>query len=296
MDDVTQQVNLIVESLLENESLTSNLDDTAAQVLLNWGIASTERIVRGVVGLTTVEAEQVMYQQLRATRRLMRYINRWVPTRHEMTPQKNLSKLEQITQQAAIIYPDNTLPDESRLSAFIEQSSAYSPEQTITELRRLVEEPPSRSLDDDITSNDLLDAEPSQKQEELIASSEEDELMGHDESISEEQLSDDSAKEEGQSNNHDSNSALKEPTDSKEITQIEPSSDETESPLSPDDVTPDEVSIHLSEQAPTTQALTYQYPVVYKDPQSTGLWGVVMNVVRSMTSAYHKLFSLEGHS
>lgn len=296
MDDVTQQVNLIVESLLENESLTSNLDDAAAQVLLDWGIASTERIVRGVVGLTNVEAEQVMYQQLRATRGLMRYINRWVPTRHDMTPQKSLTKLEQITQQVAIIYPDHTLPDEAQLTLFIEQSSAYTAEQTITELRRLVEEPPSRLLDDDTTSNDLFDLHrPSQKEEELIASDQKDELMGHDESISEEELSDETAKED-QSDNESSNSTSKEPTDSKEINELESADDETEYLRGDDEVTPDEENIHSSEEVRTAESKTYQYPVVYEEPQPTGLWGVVMNVVRSMTSAYHKLFSVEGHS
>jgi len=44
MDELTRRAQDLAESILENESLTADLDDAAAKVLIDWGVACAEII------------------------------------------------------------------------------------------------------------------------------------------------------------------------------------------------------------------------------------------------------------
>lgn len=141
MDEFDRRVHRAVQSILENESLTADLDDPAAQVLLDWGIACAEGIAGDSVGLDDDEARDFISSRLRATRRLMRRVRRWVIKQAEMDAGARAALLDQIMEQAAVVYRDFAPPDDDRRAAFLRRSLApavHAP-QMIAHLRALVE-------------------------------------------------------------------------------------------------------------------------------------------------------------
>jgi hypothetical protein len=129
MDPVSRRASRAAESILENESLTANLDDAAAQVLIDWGIDSAEMIAQYTVGLDDPEAEEVMAPRLRALRQLMRLVNQAIPDLERSQREKDKgyqdvkNSLDKITEQAAIIYgPDFSPPTQEQQEAFLERN------------------------------------------------------------------------------------------------------------------------------------------------------------------------------
>lgn len=142
VDELAQRVNRAAESILENERLTADLDDEAAKVLLDWGITCAEMIAHSTTGLNDSEAAKVMSPRLRATRRLMRLVNRWVANRPEMDAEASAASLNRIIEQAAIIYGEDFMPpNDDRRDAFLRQhfDLAEHPLQMIVNLRMLIE-------------------------------------------------------------------------------------------------------------------------------------------------------------
>lgn len=141
MDELAGRVKRVVGSILENESLTAGLDDPAAEVLLDWGIACAERIAVSTAGLDEDQAEEVMAPRLYATRRLMRQAARWVVNRVEMDSEAGAGFLSGIIEQAAVIYQDFALPEEDRRGEFLRRWSGLDddPRRMISELRALIE-------------------------------------------------------------------------------------------------------------------------------------------------------------
>ena len=140
MSELAQRIERAAESILENESLTANLDDAAAQVLFDWGIACARMVAQSTAGLDDGEAESVMSGRLRATRRLMRLVNQWMPRRSEMDAQGNAALLIRITEQAAIVYArDFTDLDSERWDAFLSQNLGVAPQELVVNLRALIE-------------------------------------------------------------------------------------------------------------------------------------------------------------
>lgn len=138
--ELVQRVNRAAESILENESLTADLDDEAAKALLDWGITCAEMIARSTAGLNDSEAEEAMSLRLRAIRRLMRLVNRWGASYSEMDAEAGASLLTRIIEQAAIIYGEEfTPPNDDRRDAFLKQHLADPPLPMIVNLRKLVE-------------------------------------------------------------------------------------------------------------------------------------------------------------
>ena len=146
MNDLTGRVNRAVEGILENEALTADLDDDAAKVLLDWGIACAKMIAQSAAGLNDVEAEQATSPRLRATRRLMRLVNRWVPKRQQMDAEGSATLLIEIIEQAAIIYKDFTPPGNDRRDTFLRLHFELDPLQMIAGLRQLLENSSDTSL------------------------------------------------------------------------------------------------------------------------------------------------------
>jgi hypothetical protein len=135
MDDLKRRTQRAAERILENESLTADLDDDAAQVLLDWGVRCAEQIARDTVGLSGDLVEEAMYPRLRALRRLMRAVNRWAIKRQPM----DAETLAKMLEQAAIIYYGYVPPDSIPQEAFRQQSLANSTPETITRLRAFIE-------------------------------------------------------------------------------------------------------------------------------------------------------------
>jgi len=146
--DIEARIQRSVESILENERLTADLDDEAAQVLLDWGTSCAKMIAQGSLGLNDAQAEESMYQPMRATRRLMSTVNKWM-SRYEIFGDENHTEsLQKIIEQAGIIYGRDYIPPDS-----VQQSSflAERPEHLsdipgmIATIRSLVENSTSSS-------------------------------------------------------------------------------------------------------------------------------------------------------
>ena len=128
------------ESILDNESLTADLEDDAARLLIDWALSCAEQIVHSTEGLSDEEAEDATYPRLRSTRRLMRFVNRWVRQRLEMTPGESERLLGQIVQQARTIYgPDYVPPRLERQLAFGAMAFGDEPAEFVRSLRALIE-------------------------------------------------------------------------------------------------------------------------------------------------------------
>ena len=128
------------ESILDNESLTADLDDDAARLLNDWALSCAEQIVLSPEGLSDEEAEDATYPRLRSTRRLMRFVNRWVRQRLDRTPHESGKLLGQIVQQARTIYgPDYAPPRPERRRAFATMAFGDEPTEIVQNLREFIE-------------------------------------------------------------------------------------------------------------------------------------------------------------
>ena len=141
MTPVTDRAQRTAQTLLDNESLTADLDDAAAQALIDWGVASVEAIARDTAGLDDADAEQAMEPRLRAVRRLMRRVNRWVAGREAMSGGEAAAHLEEIVAQAAVIYAGTLAPpSRDERIRFLVRGHADEPPQMIRNLRTLIED------------------------------------------------------------------------------------------------------------------------------------------------------------
>lgn len=139
MDELARRVDRAAESILENESLTANLDDASAKALLDWGVACAEMIAQSSAGLDDSEAEGAMSPRLRATRRLMRSVNEWLANRQRVDAKDNAMRLDKIIEQASIIYGESfPLPDSGRRDAFLARFKFNDPLQMIADLRQFL--------------------------------------------------------------------------------------------------------------------------------------------------------------
>jgi hypothetical protein len=148
MDEITQRADRAAESILENERLTADLDDAAAQVLLDWGVTCARMIARDTTGLDEVAAERAMSPRLRAIRRLMRQVNLWVIRGQVMDAQGRSDLLHRMVGRAAVIYgPDFTPPNERQREMFLMRYLEFADDHplVVANLRQLVENPGSVS-------------------------------------------------------------------------------------------------------------------------------------------------------
>jgi hypothetical protein len=142
---ISARVKRVAESLLDNERLTSDLDDSAAKELLDWGLSIARQIAQGTADVDDDEqAEQAMYPRLRATRRMMRAVNLWIVNQREGDIEGRDRAFDNIVEQASIIYgrPFEAIADAPRAVSFGTQpQSAGDPPQMIAQLRQLFERP-----------------------------------------------------------------------------------------------------------------------------------------------------------
>ncbi len=138
-----QRARRAAESILENESLTGELDDVAARALLDWGLVCAKVIVQRTVDLDDLQADEAMSSGLRAIRRLMRSVNKWVSERWEMDAESQLGQLNRIIEQASVIYgTDFSVPVSERCDAFVRRLERVDdPVQMIADMREFVENP-----------------------------------------------------------------------------------------------------------------------------------------------------------
>ncbi len=142
MNGIKDRIEKAAQSILENEKLTADLDDDAANVLLDWGIACAKAISQGTLGLDDTQAEEAMYQPLRATRRLMRTVNKWASRYAIVGDDGHAEMLAKIISQASLIYGSDYIPPTSdQQKAFLTETRAAFADipQLITKIRNFVE-------------------------------------------------------------------------------------------------------------------------------------------------------------
>lgn len=139
-NELAPRINRVVESILENESLTADLDDVAAKALLDWGVACAKVIAQSTASLDDIEAEDVMSPRMHATRRLMRLVNRQVSRQSHTDAGGGATLLTKVIEQATTIYgKDFTPPDNEQRNAFLKEGLISSSPQFIANLRALIE-------------------------------------------------------------------------------------------------------------------------------------------------------------
>jgi len=140
--DLSQLLQRAAESILENESLTADLDDSAAKELLDWGLACAKRVAQEAAGFEAAAVETTLSTRLQATRRLMRAVTQWIAGQQDMDAASSSDALSKIMEQAAVVYGRSfTPPATAQYTAFLaSQTDANdSPQQMIARLRALIE-------------------------------------------------------------------------------------------------------------------------------------------------------------
>ena len=138
---LNERIDLAVQSILDNEKLTDGLEDIAAQALIHWGIACVKNIVRHTAGMNDLQAEEAMYAEMQALRRMMRAVTRWVLRYEMLGPELSQERLQEMVEYAVIIYGAGyTPPNFDQLGKFLENTPAIvDAPRTITELMRMIE-------------------------------------------------------------------------------------------------------------------------------------------------------------
>ncbi len=146
MDNIAKGVKLAVEGLLENESLTAGLNEKAAQNVLDWGMEITQQIVRGTAELDDQAAEEATYPRLRAARRMMRDMSRFVAVLPQADADELTPLLDELVGYAETIFGPNyvpPLPEERRIFAERLVALRDEPVQAVTRLRHFLQGPAS---------------------------------------------------------------------------------------------------------------------------------------------------------
>ena len=153
MKVVELRVKQAAESILENERLTAGLADDAALALNNWGLAWANNIATNSDGLDDSAAYEYIAPRLKATRRMMRYVNRWVRKRADMDPDEERNHLKKVFDLAQDARGSVVEPDDSQAApqVALPLNEAYSltgnAPQVIVDLRQLVESTMETSID-----------------------------------------------------------------------------------------------------------------------------------------------------
>jgi hypothetical protein len=120
------------ESILENEALTADLDDEAAEALIKWGISQSRKIVSRTDGLSDEDAEQAISGPMRALRQMLRSVNK-------LAASQDPSQLETFLTRASEVYPgDFSISGTYERARFLMQLPK-EPSERVEWLRQFVE-------------------------------------------------------------------------------------------------------------------------------------------------------------
>lgn len=104
MDDQRFRVEQAADSILGDERLTAGLDDETADFLLDWGLALATSAATETSGLDDEEAREIMQPKIKATKRMLRYVNDWLQNSNEWDPLEKEDKLLKIFTIARLAY------------------------------------------------------------------------------------------------------------------------------------------------------------------------------------------------
>lgn len=104
MDDQRFRVEQAADSILGDERLTAGLDDETADFLLDWGLALATTAATDTNGLDDEQAREIMQLKIKATKRMLRYVNDWLRDSDEWSPIEKEDKLSKIITIAGLAY------------------------------------------------------------------------------------------------------------------------------------------------------------------------------------------------
>lgn len=90
----------VAENILGNERLTADLDDEAAEVLLNWGLDWAMSTVLQTVAMEEEQAQFFLSPRLKALSRLLRQVNIWIRDQDKDSAEEQKESLAKIYHQA----------------------------------------------------------------------------------------------------------------------------------------------------------------------------------------------------
>lgn len=95
MDDsaVAARARQLEAQILDDSSVTDDLDDTPAKVLLEWGLQAARRIAEATAGQPDVQAGEVMDAAIVSLRRTMRRVGKLVADFDSLAPDELADKL-----------------------------------------------------------------------------------------------------------------------------------------------------------------------------------------------------------
>jgi len=131
MPNLQSNLDSALQSVLENEALTADLDDDAAKVLLDWGMARVRLIHR--LAVDEPDYEGYISEQMRANRKLMRAINNCTVARAEKDDKSHITALGEILTHAGV-----TASLEQQ-TAFLTAHLSDPPPEFIANLRKFCE-------------------------------------------------------------------------------------------------------------------------------------------------------------
>jgi hypothetical protein len=99
----------IIDGILNNESLTADLDDQDAREMIDWSIAIGKDVARKTAGQDEHQAEKVISECMYANRKLMRSVNRLVVEANDLDEHRYSDLITCIRDQAKAIYGDEAL-------------------------------------------------------------------------------------------------------------------------------------------------------------------------------------------
>jgi hypothetical protein len=99
--DLDNRIQRAAESILENEKLTADLDDPAADALIQWGVSWATAAAQETVDLDEEQSADYLYPRLKATRRMLRYVNDWLQEEDGLAEEK-AGQLAAVYRQAQV--------------------------------------------------------------------------------------------------------------------------------------------------------------------------------------------------
>lgn len=104
MDILSHRIKQVAESILENEGLVSGLDEFSAEALQNWGVAQGKKVAEATGDLDDERAEEMMYPQLKALRRLLRAVRVWLQYEREVDAVERQKLWAKVEKRARDLY------------------------------------------------------------------------------------------------------------------------------------------------------------------------------------------------
>jgi hypothetical protein len=98
---IEERIQRAAEQILDDSSLTEDIDDAPAARLIEWGMTVAKQLAASTAGLDDTEAEEQLAMKLMSLRSTMRRINKLIGLLDSLSPEEIVEKLHLIREAAA---------------------------------------------------------------------------------------------------------------------------------------------------------------------------------------------------